>query len=139
MSKVIQLSMQNSANELIQLMNRANGFLESHSLPQRILYKANLVLEEVLTNIIKYAFDDSAAHEIGVVLALHEDGLFIEVADDGAEFDPLAIQAPEMKDSILEMDVGGLGVHLVRRTVDSIRYRRDASRNILSMTLGLQS
>jgi anti-sigma regulatory factor (Ser/Thr protein kinase) len=139
MSKVIQLSMQNSANELIQLMNRANGFLESHSLPQRTLYKANLVLEEVLTNIIKYAFDDSAAHEIGVVLALQEDGLFIEVADDGAEFDPLAIPAPEMKNSILEAEVGGLGVHLVRRTVDSIHYRRNAARNILSMTLGLQS
>ena len=139
MPKVLQLSMQNRSSELVQLMRQVNGFLESHSLPPRIVYNANLVLEEVLTNIIKYAFHDSAAHEIGVLLALREEGLFIEVVDEGMEFDPLAIPAPEMKDSILEADEGGLGVHLVRRTVDSISYRRDASRNILTLMLALNS
>jgi anti-sigma regulatory factor (Ser/Thr protein kinase) len=139
MLKVLQLSMQNSPNDLMQFMRQANGFLEGHCLPSRILYKANLVLEEVLTNIIKYAFDDASVHEIGVLLTLSEDGLFIEIVDDGIEFDPLAMPAPEMKASILEVDEGGLGVHLVRRTVDSMSYRRDASRNILSMALGLKS
>jgi serine/threonine-protein kinase RsbW len=139
MSKAIQLSMRNSSDELIQLMKRANSFFESRLLPSPTIYKANLVLEEVLTNIVKYAFQDPGVHEIGVMLTLDEKTLFIEIVDEGAEFDPLAIPAPEIKDCILEMDVGGLGVHLVRRTVDSISYRRDASRNILSMTLGLQS
>lgn len=139
MLKVLQLSMQNSPNDLVQMMRQANGFLESHCLPSRILYRANLVLEEVLTNIIKYAFNDSSVHEIGVLLTLREEGLFIEIIDDGREFDPLAMPAPEIKDSILDANEGGLGVHLVRKTVDSMSYRRQASRNILSMVLGLKT
>jgi len=139
MSAVLHLSMENNPPELVRLLQKANGFMESRSLPAAAVYKANLVLEEILTNILKYAFTDSDAHRVDVQLALRDRELTIQIMDDGLEFDPLAIPGPEMKNSILEATEGGLGVHLVRQTADAITYRRDASRNILTMTLGLQS
>jgi serine/threonine-protein kinase RsbW len=139
MSKMIRLSMRNSSDALIRVMGEANVFLESQSLPSAIVYKMNLVLEEVLTNVIKYAFNDSDAHEIAVMLDLREDELFIEVMDDGVEFNPLTLPEPKPRASLLEATEGGLGVYLVRMTVDSIGYRRDETKNVLSMALNLKS
>jgi len=137
--KQIDLLMRNNVKDLAALMAGASAFLESQSLPEAAVYKANLVLEEVLTNIVKYAFEDASEHEISVLLAVNDEELTIRFVDDGREFDPLAVPAPVMKESIQEVTVGGLGVYLVRKSVNSIEYRREESKNILTTTIGLHS
>ena len=64
--KQINLSMLNNIKDLTVLIDEAGAFLESQSLQGTTVYRANLVLEEVLTNIVKYAFEDSSVHEISV-------------------------------------------------------------------------
>ncbi len=137
--KQINLLMRNNFKELAALMNQASTFLESESLPEAAVYKAHLVLEEVLTNIIKYAFEDAAEHEISVVLAVNDIDLMIRFVDDGREFDPLAVPLPVMKESIQEITVGGLGVHLVRNSVNSMEYRREQAKNVLETRIGLRT
>jgi anti-sigma regulatory factor (Ser/Thr protein kinase) len=137
--KQINLSMQNNLKDLAALMNQASAFLESRSLPGTVVYKANLVMEEVLTNIVKYAFEDASEHEISVLLSVCHDDLAIRFEDDGREFDPLAVPPPVTKKSLEEADVGGLGVYLVRKSVDSIEYRRDQFRNVLETRISLGS
>jgi len=138
MLKVISLSMVNTIADLGRLAEQVDEFLESCSLPQRLVYGVNLVLEEVLTNIIKYAFDDDDEHHVGVRLEVNDDGIIIECRDGGKEFDPLALPPPQLKDNIEECEVGGLGIHLVRKTVDSIEYRRINDMNILTMRIGVR-
>jgi anti-sigma regulatory factor (Ser/Thr protein kinase) len=135
--KQINLSMQNNLKDLAALMNQAGMFLESQSLPGTVVYKANLVMEEILTNVVKYAFEDASEHEINVVLSVTDDDLAIRFEDDGREFDPLAVPPPVEKKSLEEADVGGLGVFLVRKSVSSIEYRRDRSKNILETRISL--
>jgi len=132
MSVETQLFMVNTVKDLNRLMDEATTFLESHGLPEAVLYKAHLVLEEVLTNIMKYAFDDERTHTIGVRVALRPDELSIEFDDDGRAFDPVFLPPPHLGDSIEQARIGGLGVHLVRQTVDSMEYHRESSRNILT-------
>jgi serine/threonine-protein kinase RsbW len=133
----IKLSMRNNLKGLATLIDEASAFLESQSLSGTALYKANLVMEEVLTNIVKYGFEDSTEHEIKVLLTVDEDSLAIRFEDDGREFDPLAVPPPVMKKSLEDTNEGGLGVYLVRKSVDSIEYRRDQSRNILQTRISL--
>ncbi len=133
----ISLSMRNNFKDLAALVGRANVFLESQSLPVTAVYKANLVLEEVLTNLVKYAFEDTAEHEISVLLSVNDEEMVIRFADDGREFDPLAVPPPAVKRSLEDADVGGLGVYLVRKNVDFIRYCRDQSKNILETRISL--
>jgi anti-sigma regulatory factor (Ser/Thr protein kinase) len=137
--KRINLSMQNNLKDLAVLVNQASAFLESQSLPGTAVYRANLVMEEILTNIVKYAFEDASEHEINVVLSVNDDDLAIRFEDDGREFDPLAVPPPATKKSLEEADVGGLGVYLVRKSVSSIEYRRDRSKNILATRISLGS
>jgi anti-sigma regulatory factor (Ser/Thr protein kinase) len=135
MPKEFRLRMRNSFSDLIELMRSANEFLETHALPPRIMYKANLALEEILTNIVKYAFNDPDDHEIAVLLIVSAQELVMEIVDDGLEFDPLSLPAPEAKNSVLDVEIGGLGVHLVREMMDSISYRRAESKNVLTIAL----
>jgi anti-sigma regulatory factor (Ser/Thr protein kinase) len=137
--KQINLSMQNNLKDLAVLMNQASAFLESQSLPETVVYRANLVMEEVLTNVVKYAFEDTAKHEINVELSVNDDDLAIRFEDDGREFDPLAVPLPVTKKSLEDADVGGLGVYLVRKSVSSIEYRRDRSKNVLDTRIRLGS
>jgi anti-sigma regulatory factor (Ser/Thr protein kinase) len=92
-----------------------------------------LCLEEHITNVIQYGFGDSGLHEIVVSLALDQDCLVVEVKDDGKAFDPL--KNPEVNTSVpLEKrPVGGLGIHLMRRFMDELKYRRTSGQNVLTM------
>jgi anti-sigma regulatory factor (Ser/Thr protein kinase) len=136
--KQINLLMRNNLKELAALIDKASAFLESQSLPGPAFYKANLVMEEVLTNIVKYAFDDVSEHEISVLLAVTDADLMIRFVDDGRNFDPLAVPPPAMKESLEESSEGGLGVYLVRKSVNSIEYSRDQSKNILTTRISLR-
>ena len=60
--------------------------------------------------------------------------LHVEIADFGRVFNPLEADPPDLSRGLADRPIGGLGVFLVRSMVDSIAYRRDADRNILSFT-----
>lgn len=129
--------MRNNVKELAALVDEAVTFLERESLPATTIYNANLVLEEVLTNILKYAFEDPSAHQISVLLTVNDTDLVIRFVDDGLEFDPLSVPPPAMVESVEGAEEGGLGVYLVRKRVTSIEYCRNQSRNILETKFSL--
>ncbi len=91
-----------------------------------------LAVEEVLTNICRHAYRDRPG-VIHVVVRRENGRLTIEVADDGPPFDPTTAPEPDVHQSLAERPIGGLGVLLIRRSVDELRYRRDGPRNVLSL------
>lgn len=137
MKSEFHLLVRNNKHELISSMHAVHSFLKAHALPPRTMYNANLIFEEILTNILKYAFDDSSEHEIDVLLSLAGTNLSMQFIDDGRHFDPLSVPPPRMKESIMDSSVGGLGLHLVKQIVESMQYRRDHDRNVLRMSLNV--
>jgi anti-sigma regulatory factor (Ser/Thr protein kinase) len=61
------------------------------------------------------------------------------VADDGREFDPLQARAPDLASSVEQRNVGGVGIHLVRTLAERVEYARVAGRNVLSVTIRIDS
>lgn len=139
MNTKLILLIQNRVSELVGLTNKADGFMQSHQLPVEIIYKVNLILEEVLTNIIKYAYKDTLRHNIRVEMTLKEHELIIQFEDEGEEFDPISAPTPEAQESISESPVGGLGIHLVKQMADGVEYQRHQGRNILRARVSLGS
>ena len=97
------------------------------------LNRIRLACEEIIVNIINYAYPDKT----GFMDIVCKDnparkGLRIEIEDQGIPFNPL-MSAPEDTTSLPLEDraVGGLGIHLVRKVMDELDYRRDNDRNIL--------
>lgn len=96
-------------------------------------YLARLAVEELLTNIIKYGYDDSDRHEI-IVTARVDDGLFeLTISDDGHAFDPTKAAEPDTTLPAAERPIGGLGLFLVRKMSDGMTYERIAERNVVTV------
>lgn len=133
-----RLILTNEVAELARLATEVEAFLKAHSVPPGPSYKVQLALEEVVTNVIKYGFDDDDAHEIEVSLAIQKESIELAVQDDGHEFDPLSdAPPPDLDLSLEERSIGGLGLHLVRQMVDRVTYQRQGDCNRLEMSVAL--
>lgn len=128
------LRLQNDFSELPATAVKVAEFLESQGAPPDVVFAADLAIEELVTNIIKYGYDDTASHEILVHLSLPEGNLVIRIEDDGHEFDPFDRPAPDIHAPIEEREIGGLGIHFVKNLLDTCEYRRANDRNIVTLT-----
>jgi serine/threonine-protein kinase RsbW len=109
-------------------------FLETNNASSEVVYAANLAIEEIVTNTIKYAYRDTLQHEITIRLSLTDSALEIEISDDGSEFDPFILPEPDLRLSCHERKTGGLGIHFVRNMLDACTYVRKEGRNVVRVT-----
>jgi serine/threonine-protein kinase RsbW len=125
----------NNISEISKLAVIIDNLLEEWELPQTMAFNLNLVLEELISNIIFYAFDDDKEHHIAVAFSLDNNNIGIEIKDDGKAFDPLQENeaSEEVGKSIEERKIGGLGIHFVKKLMDDIEYKRVKNNNILML------
>lgn len=138
MSDSVTLSVASRLDEVERVSRDVDAFGRSHSIPAEIVFDANLVLDEVLTNIVSYAYDDDAEHEIVVRLRIEDGAVVIETEDDGRPFDPLAAAEPDLALPASERSIGGLGLSLVRRLTEALSYERRAAHNVFTMRFRTQ-
>lgn len=132
-ARIFETRFQNQISELIDAMERAGQFLQQHEVSGEAMYAANLAIEEMTTNIIKYGYDDAAVHEILLRVEMQPEHLVLLLEDDGHEFDPLKASEPDVNLPLEEREIGGLGIHLVRRFVRKMHYERRDGRNRLTI------
>lgn len=118
------------------LLKRANEFLCAESLPPGQAYAASLVLEELVTNVVRHAHDDPSGREMCLDLALEAGKLRIVSRDDGRPFDPTEAELPKRPATLAEAQPGGLGLTLVRTMSESVAYRRQDGRNVVEVVVG---
>lgn len=135
MTQSLDIVIKNDVSKMAQLSLRVNEFLEKNNMSARATYAVDLALEEVLTNIIKYGYDDDTSHEIQVGLIIDGAVAHLTIADKGRKFDVDKAPVPDMSTPVSERDVGGLGIHLVRNMLDSLKYSRSQGKNILELTI----
>jgi anti-sigma regulatory factor (Ser/Thr protein kinase) len=96
-------------------------------------HAAELVLDELVTNVIKYGTPESGAAEISAEVRLDTDALRITLSDTGNPFDPLARATPDLDGGVGEREIGGLGIHLLKNTMDEFSYQHLGGRNIVRL------
>lgn len=133
MDDALVLHVRNDLSELARVADAVEVFGAARALPAQAVFDVNLALDEVLTNVISYAYDDDQAHEIEVRLALHAGELTVAIEDDGRAFDPLGVARADITQSVADRPIGGLGMHLVRRVMDGLAYQRVGNRNQLTL------
>ena len=135
----IQVAIKNEISELKDLYAKVEDFLESLSTPYRSGYSVNLALEELVVNVIRYAYMDFDEHLIDINLSLVGQQLILVIEDDGRPFDPREGQAlnPHLEhaEDPDEMDVGGLGLMLVLDMVDVMKYARVGDKNRIEVRI----
>ena len=122
-------------NNHIDELARVAVFMEETgdewNFPMSMVLNLNLVLEEALTNIILYGFKSDTSHTIEVHFNKTGDDLSIEIIDDGIAFDPTNVADPDITLSVENRTVGGLGIFLIRKIMDTVEYKRIANKNKL--------
>ena len=133
MHHVLEISLENQLPEIPRLAELIEAFGAEHGVPDRAVFNLNLALDEILTNVIEYAFPDGGSHQILIRLVLDDSALLAEVIDGGSPYDPTARPDPDISLSVEERPIGGLGVYFAKRMMDRVEYHRDAGRNRLTL------
>jgi serine/threonine-protein kinase RsbW len=99
--------------------------------PEEVL-DTQLAVEEVITNIIVHGYrgPGSEIHLSGHFTSNH---IEIRITDSAPRFDPLSMPEPDLDADIDERRIGGLGIYLVRQVMDTVSYRYENGKNVLTM------
>jgi anti-sigma regulatory factor (Ser/Thr protein kinase) len=115
------------------------AWLEENKIPPDAALLANLAIEELVTNSVKYGYADTDEHLIDVEMRVADGRLVVHVIDDGRAFNPLEAPAPDLSQPIDERPVGGLGLHLLRTLSDTMTYERRNHLNCVTLVKRLES
>jgi len=96
------------------------------------LFAVQLVTEEAVVNILKYAYHNTEGR-VRLRCLDAGDRFVIEVTDWGVPFDATAQPAPDVNKPLEERPVGGLGIHLIKKMSDEMKYTREDGQNILRL------
>lgn len=133
MSNKLSIELINDISELDRVNKKVEEFSETNELPPNLVYAINLSLEETLTNIIYYAFDDEGEHQILIRIEKNGNEISLEVEDDGRPFNPLEHEDPDTTLALEDRPIGGLGIKLVKEFMDIVDYERKDDKNLLTM------
>ena len=108
--------------------------LDEKDCPLKIRLQIDLALEEMYINIANYAYTPKTGEmELRVEFDEAERELTLVLIDSGIPYDPLAKKDPDVTLSAEKRKIGGLGIYLVKKTMDSMMYERRDGRNIVTM------
>ena len=120
-------------SELETLCLHLNKFGRITGLSLTCATDINICLDELFTNIVSYGFADDQEHIIRFTINLDNNVLTIKIEDDGVPFDPLKKKDPEFPADLMDARIGGLGIHIVKKLMDDIHYKRKRGWNSLTM------
>ena len=131
------LLLRNDIQQIPQLADFVGSIADEMQLSQHLALNLNLALEEAVTNVILYAYPKGSEGLVEVEAILRKDALKFIISDGGMPFDPTTVPPVDVTLDAEDRPVGGLGIHLVRKLMDAVRYERRNGKNILSMTKNL--
>ena len=105
-----------------------------HGLAARPLHQLQVALDELVSNVVKYAWPEGGRHELRVRITIGSGQVEIEISDDGRMFDPLQAPPPQASSPGQRPTPGGRGIHMLRQILDSIDYARVDGHNRLTLT-----
>jgi anti-sigma regulatory factor (Ser/Thr protein kinase) len=128
-----KLSIENNIKNLDKIAEFIEQFCTEYNLESKICFDLNLVLDGLVTNTIQYGYNDKKVHWIDILIERRSGDIFIQITDDGIEFNPLTKEKPDINKTLKEKKVGGLGIHFVKQKVNELNYKRENGRNTLTL------
>ena len=127
-----------AVDAMIENMNTVTAFvddfLDQIACPMKSRIQINIVIDEIFGNICHYAYKDS----VGAVTVRVESGntpkaVFLTFTDNGIPYNPLDTEDPDITSSSEERKIGGLGIYLVKKNMDEMKYEYVNQQNRLWM------
>lgn len=106
--------------------------LEAADCPMKAMMQIELAVEEIYVNIAHYAYAPNVGDAL-ITVDIVGDTAFITFEDSGVPYDPLAKADPDINASLDDRTIGGLGIFMVKKSMDDMRYSYQDGKNILTL------
>ncbi len=125
-----ELTLEAKLDNLDQVLAFVDKFLEESDCPPKPQMQIDVAVEELFVNIARYAY---APNTGSMTIRIEKDpqGVSITLIDRGMPFDPVAKLDPDVTLSAEERQIGGLGIFMVKKSMDSMEYKHENGQNIL--------
>ena len=132
------LTLHNNVQEASLLAPFIETIATENGLDHSLTMELTLAVEEAVVNVMEYAYPQGETGEVTIEVSVADGLLDINIIDSGAPFDPTQKSDPDTSLPVEERSIGGLGIFLVRQVMDTVSYRRDDGKNILTFTKNIK-
>ena len=124
------------ASEARRVVDEFERFCVERALSQDTIFRFQLALDELLTNILSYGFESGSEEPVITVdIRLGDGEIEVEIRDNGSAFNPLEdSEAPDLSLDAEDRPIGGLGIHLTKSFINTLAYERVDGFNSLTLT-----
>ena len=132
-----ELCIKNHLSELEKVAQFIEEIGDELGLDLELQMNLNLVLEEMVVNVIDYAYPEGTEADIELLAKSDGKELTFVISDQGREFDPTAKEDSDMSANPAERKLGGMGIYIVKNIMKKVTYQRLDGKNLLTMTKGI--
>lgn len=134
----MQISLEATIDNLDTVTEFVNEQLEAMGCSPRSMLQIDVAIDEIFTNVCSYAYGDAVGSATLSVERIDNDAaVSITVEDAGVPFNPLSAQEPDVTLGLEERPIGGLGIFMVRQSMDDVRYEFVDGHNRLTLVKAL--
>ena len=134
-----QLTLPADRKEYPELQQLILNIAAELDIPERIRKQLMICCDEVFTNIASYAYPEgNGSVAVAVEFVSETQSLRSAFSDSGIAFDPLEISEPDTSSALSERKIGGLGMFMVKKMMDTVEYCRENGKNVLTLTKCLE-
>ena len=133
-----EMNVEANLEMLDEVLAFVDAQLEEHSCAMNVQLQIDIAVEEIFVNICHYAYNPEIGTAV-IRVEIQEDPLSVVMTfmDHGKPFDPLAKEDPDITLSAEEREIGGLGIFMVKKSMDDVRYEYKDGSNILTIRKSL--
>ena len=128
-----EIKIKNEVGELERVNQFVEEIGEELGLDMELQMNLNLVMEEMVSNVIFYAYPEGKHEEIELVAESDGKELTFVLSDKGKEFDPTLKEDADPNVNPMERDIGGMGIYIVKNIMNQVTYQRLEGKNLLRM------
>ncbi|MDD9807668.1 MAG: ATP-binding protein [Gammaproteobacteria bacterium] len=134
MEQIFHFTAQDGGTGLTGLLEKVSGTLQDRKVPQGVISKLEIAVEELVLNTFQHGGGGDRAVEVAITGRSDEEWLDVVILDNGNLFNPLECLPPDsVEKELQDRPIGGLGIHLVLELMDEVSYREDDGRNCVTL------
>jgi anti-sigma regulatory factor (Ser/Thr protein kinase) len=129
-----ELTVDATIESINKITTYVDNQLSAWHCPVKVQMQFDIAIDEIVSNISRYAYSPQTGKvTVRVEMAQEPLSVTLSFMDNGAPFDPLKMADPDVTQPADEREIGGLGIYMVKRSMDSIAYKYKDGTNILSI------
>ncbi|MBP3260524.1 MAG: ATP-binding protein [Prevotella sp.] len=133
-----KLTLKNQVGELERVNQFVEEIGEELGLDMELQMNLNLVMEEMVSNVIFYAYPEGKTADIELAAESNGKELTFVLTDQGKEFDPTAKEDADPDVNPIDREIGGMGIFIVKNIMNHVTYQRLEGKNLLTMTKAIK-